>query len=126
MLFKDPHPEDDQDILDIIDELIDTDPYGASKFLSSAFSGLRLLIQRVLQKFRASLAMILILNRLLTTRRPMLARTSNSLLLMDRVHSFFGEYEGGLLPAVGVQYSRSLFEPKASSHPCSTLPSCYG
>ena len=41
MPFKDPHPEDDQDILDIIDELIDTDPYGASKSLSSAFSGLR-------------------------------------------------------------------------------------
>ncbi len=29
MPFKDPHPEDDQDILDIIDELIDTDPYGS-------------------------------------------------------------------------------------------------
>ncbi len=78
MPFKDPHPEDDQDILDIIDELIDTDPYGASKFLSSAFSGLRSLIPCVLQKFQASLAMILILNRLSTMWRPMLGRTSNS------------------------------------------------
>ncbi|PBK62360.1 hypothetical protein ARMSODRAFT_980817 [Armillaria solidipes] len=29
MPFKDPHPEDDDHILDIIDELIDADPYGA-------------------------------------------------------------------------------------------------
>ncbi len=51
MLFKDPHPEDDQDILDIIDELIDTDPYGASKFLSSAFPGLQLLIPCIYRNF---------------------------------------------------------------------------
>ncbi len=37
MPFKDPHLEDDQDILDIIDELIDTDPYGASKVLVFRF-----------------------------------------------------------------------------------------
>ncbi len=47
MPYQDLHPEDDQHILDIIDELIDVDPYGASKFLISAFSGLRLLIPRV-------------------------------------------------------------------------------
>ncbi|SJL06606.1 uncharacterized protein ARMOST_09948 [Armillaria ostoyae] len=29
MPFKDPHPEDDDHILDIIDELIDADPYGS-------------------------------------------------------------------------------------------------
>ncbi len=47
MPYQDLHLEDDQHILDIIDELIDTDPYGASKFLVSAFSGLGLLIPRV-------------------------------------------------------------------------------
>ncbi len=62
MPFKDPHPEDDQDILNIIDELINTDPYGASKFLSSAFSGLRVTNSMRLQKFWASLVMILIRN----------------------------------------------------------------
>ena len=31
MPFKDPHPEDDDHLLGVIDELIDLDPYGASK-----------------------------------------------------------------------------------------------
>ncbi len=47
MLYQDLHLEDDQHILNIIDELIDANPYGASKFLISAFSGLWLLIPRI-------------------------------------------------------------------------------
>ncbi len=51
MPFKDPHLENDQNILDIIDELIDADPYRASKFLSSAFSSLQLLIPCIYRTF---------------------------------------------------------------------------
>ncbi len=58
MPFKDPHPEDDQDILDIIDELIDANPYGTSKSL--LLSDLHLLIPFCVQSHLPICLMILI------------------------------------------------------------------
>ncbi len=100
MPYQDPHPEDDQNILDIIDELIDLDPYRISKFLSSAF-GLRLLIPCI---YRAICWYWWQSSYGIHCQEHGMIRWGELPAVYSRfwVYSLIGEDEGIFLPSIGI------------------------